>query len=101
MAKNAPNELKFYQTCISMIFIKFQKIFGKFSKFADFWPKNHHLAHFSRRNFETFFSTEIVSGPWHGIKKSLRTRFWGASRAVFRAVKSGCVRDSSRCEKSS
>ena len=60
------------QTCISMSFIKFQKIFGKFSKLADFWPKNHHLARFSRRDFETFFSTEIVSGPsktiWFGWK---------------------------------
>ena len=51
------------QTCISMSFIKFQKIFGKFSKLADFWPKNGHFARFARRDFETFFSTEIVSGP--------------------------------------
>ena len=63
MAKNAPNELKFDQTCISMSFIKFQKIFGKFSKLADFWLKNHHLARFSRRDFETFFSMENVTGP--------------------------------------
>ena len=27
-----------------MSFIKFQKIFEKFSKLADFWPKNSHLA---------------------------------------------------------
>ena len=53
----------FYQTCISMSFNKFQKIFGKFSKLTDFWPENHHLARISRRDFETFFSTEIVSGP--------------------------------------
>ena len=46
-----------------MSFIKFQKIFEKFSKLADFWPKNDHFARFSRRDFETFFSTEIVSGP--------------------------------------
>ena len=43
------------QTCIPMSFIKFQKIFGKFSKFTDFRPKNCHLARFSRRDFETFF----------------------------------------------
>ena len=53
----------FDQTCISMSFIKFQKIFEKFSKLADFWPKNGHFARFARRDFETFFSTEIVSGP--------------------------------------
>ena len=53
----------FYQTCISMSLIKFLKIFGKFSKLTDFWPKNCHLARFLRRDFETFFSTEIVSGP--------------------------------------
>ena len=51
------------QTCISMSFIKFQKTFRNFLKLSDFWPKNHHLARFSRRDFETFFSTEIVSGP--------------------------------------
>ena len=46
-----------------MSFIKFQKIFEQFSKLADFWPKNGHFARFARRDFETFFSTEIVSGP--------------------------------------
>ena len=51
------------QTCISMSYIKFLKIFWKFSKLADFWPKNGHLARFPRRDFETFFSTENVTGP--------------------------------------
>ena len=35
------------QTCISMGFIKFLKIFEKFSKFGDFWPKIGHLARVS------------------------------------------------------
>ena len=51
------------QTCISMSFIKFQKIFGKFAKLADFWPKNGHLTRFPRREIIPFFSTENVSGP--------------------------------------
>ena len=51
------------QTCISMGFIKFLKIFGKFSKLADFWPKNGHLARLPRREIVPFFSTENVSGP--------------------------------------
>ena len=52
----------FDQTCISMSFIKFQKILGKFSKLADFWPKNDHLARFSRRDFETFFRRKSYQG---------------------------------------
>ena len=51
------------QTCISMSYIKILKIFWKFSKLADFWPKNGHLARFARRDFETFFSMENVTGP--------------------------------------
>ena len=42
---------KLDQTCISMSSIKFQKIYGNFSKLAEFWPKNSFL----RCNFETFF----------------------------------------------
>ena len=63
MAKNALNELKFGP---GMYFYEYHQIpedFGKFSKLVVLWPKNGHLARFSRRDFETFFSTEIVSGP--------------------------------------
>ena len=42
MAKIAPNERKFDQTCISMSFIKFYKIFENFLKLVDFWQKNSH-----------------------------------------------------------
>ena len=59
MVKNAPNELKFGP---DMYFYEFYQILEDFwkilSKLADFWPKNGHLARFSRRNFETFFSTK-------------------------------------------
>ena len=51
------------QTCISMGFIKFQKILEKKLKFADFLPKNDHLAGFLRREIVPFFSTENVSAP--------------------------------------
>ena len=53
----------FDQTCISMSFIKFQKILDNISKLVDLWPKNRHLVRFARRDFETFFSTDIVSWP--------------------------------------
>ena len=52
------------QTCISMSFIKFQKIFGKFWKLADFRPKNGHLARVLRRFFNTQFYTVNVSSLW-------------------------------------
>ena len=58
----------FDQTCISMSFIKFQKIFGKFSKLADFWPKNGHFARFASSNFEAFISTGNVTGPWKMLR---------------------------------
>ena len=38
-------------------------MFGKFSKLADFWPENDHLARTLRREIVTFFSTENVTGP--------------------------------------
>ena len=38
-----------------MSFIKFQKISGKFSKLADFWPKKHHLALFCVAISKLFF----------------------------------------------
>ena len=63
MAKNTQNELKFGSDMYFYAFYQILEIFWKFLKLADFWPKNHHLARFSRRDFETFFSTEIVSGP--------------------------------------
>ena len=56
------------QTCISRSFIKFQKIFGKFSKFADFWPKNGHLACISRPKIATRFSTENVCSLWKMVQ---------------------------------
>ena len=59
MVENAPNELKFRPE----MYFKFQKIFGKFSKLADFWLKNGHFARIPRREITTFFSTENVSGP--------------------------------------
>ena len=48
------------QACISMSVIKSKNIFWRFSKLADFWPKNGHLARFPGRDFETFLSTQIV-----------------------------------------
>ena len=47
MAKNAPNELKFGP---DMYFYEFYQIlvdFWKFSKLADFWPKNGNLSMYS------------------------------------------------------
>ena len=61
MVKNAPNELKFYQTCFYMGIIKFWKIFGKFSKLADFCPKNSHLARFPYREI-MFHNCIFVAG---------------------------------------
>ena len=52
------------QRCISMSFIKFQKIFGKFWKLANFRPKNGHLARVLRRFFNTQFYTVNVSSLW-------------------------------------
>ena len=63
MAKNALNELKFGP---DMYFYKFHQIledFLKIFKIGRFWPKNGHLARFVRSDFETFFSTENVTGP--------------------------------------
>ena len=52
------------QMCISMGFINSLKDFEKFSKLADFWPKNDHLARCAYRFFATRFSTENVSSLW-------------------------------------
>ena len=63
MAKNAPNELKLGP---DMYFYEFHQItedFWKIFKMADFWPKNGHLARFSRRDFEKKNSTENITGP--------------------------------------
>ncbi len=49
----------FDQICISMVSNKFQKIFEKFSKMADFWPKNAIFRVFRVAIFDTQFSTEI------------------------------------------
>ena len=51
------------KTCISMSFIKFQNIFEKFGKLADFWWKKGHLARISCRDFEKIISTENVTTP--------------------------------------
>ena len=63
MPKKGPIKLKFGPNVYFYGFIKFQRIFEKISKLADFWPKNGHFSRFPRHNFKTFFSTEIVSGP--------------------------------------
>ena len=64
MAKNVPNELKFGP---SMYFYEFYQIledFGKILKIGRFLAEKRSFnAFFSRCDFETFFSTEIVSGP--------------------------------------
>ena len=52
------------KTCIFMSFIKFQKIFGKIWKLANFWPINGHLAPDLRRFFNTHFYTVNVSSLW-------------------------------------
>ena len=36
-------------------FYQIPEVFEQILKLADFWPKNGHLARFSRRDFETFF----------------------------------------------
>ena len=74
MAKNVPNELKFgldkFENlpkifwnfkqlidihCISMSYLKFQKIFGRFSKLGNFWPKKQSFSAFFASQFQTFF----------------------------------------------
>ena len=62
MVKNASNELKFDQTCISMSFIKFYKIFENFWKLVDFWQKNSHWARIPRRKIVTFFQRKMYQG---------------------------------------
>ena len=80
MAKNVPNELKFgldkFENlpkifwnfkqlidihCISMSYLKFQKIFGRFSKLGNFRPKNSNLAHFSRRDSKLFLNGNHIN----------------------------------------
>ena len=63
MSQNAPNELKFAPDMYFYEFIKFQKIFEKFSKLADFWRKKGHLARILRHDFEKKISTENVTMP--------------------------------------
>ena len=49
-----------------MVFIKLQKIFDKFSKFAHFWPKNAHLARFFsfRKNGPKIVIKVAKNGPY-------------------------------------
>ena len=46
-----------------MHFYGFYQILEDFLENFQNWPKNGHLARFLRRDFETFFSTENVTGP--------------------------------------
>ena len=48
----------FDQICISMVSNNFQKIFEKFSKMADFWPKNAIFRVFRVAIFDASTSTE-------------------------------------------
>ena len=54
-----PNKLQLSwnldETCISMSSIKFQKIFAKFWKLTNLWPKNYHLACFLCLEVVAFF----------------------------------------------
>ena len=63
MAKNASNGLKLVPNMYSYGFDSISENVWKFSKFADFPPKNSHLARFLRRENVPFFSTENLSGP--------------------------------------
>ena len=60
--ENAPNELKFGPGMYFNEFVILQKIFGKFSKLANFWPKNGHLARFPRREIVPFFRRKTYQG---------------------------------------
>ena len=51
------------QICISMVSNKFQKIFEKFSKMADFWPKNAIFRVFRVAIFDASTSTEKLIQP--------------------------------------
>ncbi len=69
------------QICISMVSNKFQKIFEKFSKMADFWPKNAIFRVFRVANFygkvigaRPDASNGLIFGtnvPWGIYKKNM------------------------------
>ena len=52
MVKNGSNELKFEPDMYIYEFFQTPEDFWKILKLADFWPKNGHIARFSRRDFE-------------------------------------------------
>ena len=58
LPKKGPIRLKFAPSMYFYVFIKFQRIFEKFRKLADFWPRNGDFSRFSRCDFGTTFSPE-------------------------------------------
>ena len=77
------------QICISMVSNKFQKIFEKFSKMADFWPKNAIFSHFSRRDFRclNFYGKLIGAHPGGPIVLIFATYVpWGIYYSPYVAI---------------
>ena len=63
MTKNASNELKFGPDMYFYEFYQILEDFWKISKIGRFLAEKLSFSAFLRRDFETFFFTENVTGP--------------------------------------
>ena len=71
MVKNAPNKLKFVPDMYFYEFYQILKDFLKFSKFADFWPKNGIFAYSASRN-QIFFFDEKCNRAFKNAQNGLK-----------------------------